>query len=362
MKIIKHGIISAQHAGKLNYHAWPSVITLSDGTLLAGWSGDRYRHICPFGKVLAARSADGGYSWQPPYTILNTPLDDRDAGFCESNGYVTLTSFNNSRAQQRLYAEKNNWSKEHRALAEGYLALVTDADEQRYLGSTLAVSADNGLTFSDPVTLPITSPHGPMQLPDGDLLYIGRAFGDRAKASFGYLAEGIYAMLLSPDGRVKKEPWPVVPATEDALLCEPHAALMPDGSILLAIRAQRKEPKLFTVYLCRSTDGGLTFSAPQPTGWNGSPPHLLVHSSGAVVMTYARRTAPFGQMARVSYDSGHTWSEEIILREDGPDWDLGYPCTAENRNGELVTVYYQRGPETGNQIRYTIWGLETIKP
>ena len=75
-------------------------------------------------------------------------------------------------------------------------------------------------------------------------------------------------------------------------------------------------------------------------------------------MTYARRTAPFGQMARVSRDSGHTWSEEIILREDGPDWDLGYPCTAENRSGDLVTVYYQRSLETGNQIQYTVWRTE----
>jgi hypothetical protein len=196
-----------------------------------------------------------------------------------------------------------------------------------------------------------------MRLPDGDLLYIGRAFGDRAKASFDYLPEGIYAMLLSPDGKVKKAPWLVVPAAEDALLCEPHAALMPDGSILLSIRAQAKEPKLFTIYNCISTDNGMSFSTPVSTGWDGSPPHILVHSSGAVIMTYARRNAPFGQMARISRDSGRTWSEELVLRDDGPDWDLGYPCTAENQNGELVTVYYQRSTPNGNQIQYTIWTI-----
>lgn len=356
MKIIQHGTVY-KGIGLFAYNAWPSVITLSDGTLLAGWSGDRYRHICPFGRVLAARSNDGGYTWQPPYTVLNTPLDDRDAGLCEANGHILLTSFNNSRAQQRYYAEKGRWSDTHRALAESYLNLVSDEDEQRYLGSTLAVSTDNGHTFSDPVSLPITSPHGPCLLPTGELLYIGRAFGDHAKASFDYLPEGIYAMRLSPDGKIINEPRQVVPAAKGMLFCEPHAAVMPDGSILLSIRAQAKEPKLFTIYNCFSTDNGMSFSAPVPTGWDGSPPHIFVHSSGAVVMTYARRNAPFGQMARISHDNGRTWGAELVLRDDGPDWDLGYPCTTENKNGELVTVYYQRSKSDGNQIQYTIWTL-----
>lgn len=358
MKIIKEGTISRAHASKLCYNAWPSVITLEDGTLLAAWSGERFRHICPFGRVLAARSVDGGYTWTPPYTVQNTPLDDRDAGLCAADGRVLLTGFNNSRAQQSMYAASKKEDVVARsAWTEGYLDLVTDAEELRYLGGTLAVSADNGYTFSDPVTLPITSPHGPCRLPDGNVLYVGRSFSDTTKASFDYLPEGIYAMLLSPAGTVLKQPWLVVPAASDKLLCEPHAAVMPDGTILLAIRAQAKEPKLFTVYTCTSTDSGLHFSAPQPTGWNGSPPHILVHSSGAVVMTYARRTAPFGQMARISYDNGKTWGDEIVLRADGPDWDLGYPCTTENQRGELVTVYYQKTAPQGNQIGFTVWSL-----
>ena len=358
MKILQHGTITPDRNTVFNYNAWPSVITLNDGTLLAAFSGDRYRHICPFGKVLAARSLDGGYTWQPPYTVQNTPLDDRDAGLCKAGGNVLLTSFNNSRAQQRFYLQNKTWTNAAPTLIEGYLDLITNEDENRYLGGTLAVSRDNGHTFSDPVTLPITSPHGPCLLPSGELLYVGRAFSDTAKASFDYLPEGIYAMLLSPDGTVLKTPWLVVPAAGDTLLCEPHAAVLPNGTVLLAIRAQRKEPKLFTVYTCLSTDNGMTFTAPTPTGWNGSPPHLFVHSSNAVIMTYARRSAPFGQMARISRDFGKTWSNEFVLRDDGPDWDLGYPCTAENANGDLVTVYYQRTKEAGNQINYTIWTLD----
>lgn len=358
-EIIKHTVISAKNAGKLNYNAWPSIVSVN-GELLCAWSGGRHAHICPFGKVNAAKSTDGGRTWQPSYTVLDTPLDDRDAGLCAANGSIILTSFNNSRRMQRYYADEYGYKPEVRAFYEGYLNLVTDDDEKRYLGSLTAVSTDGGKTFSEPNVLPITSPHGPCATADGKLLYIGRAFSDNAEASFSYLKEGIYAVKLDARGRMLGRPAQVVPPAEEksTLYCEPHAAALPDGRIILGIRVQNYEKDIFTIYQCYSDDGGKTFSRPQPTGFDGSPPHYLVHSSGALILTYARRRKPFAQIARVSRDNGKTWSEEIILRDDAPDWDLGYPCTAENADGELATVYYQKLGTIGNDICCTVWRLK----
>ena len=75
-------------------------------------------------------------------------------------------------------------------------------------------------------------------------------------------------------------------------------------------------------------------------------------------MTYARRRAPFAECARVSHDSGATWSEEIVLDDTAPTGDIGYPCTAENEKGELVTVYYQHNPGRGSQIYSIIWTVD----
>ena len=362
MTILHRGQISAPLQGKLNYNAWGSILTLEDGTMMSVWSGERYAHICPFGQVLASRSTDGGYSWTPPYAVLRTPLDDRDAGLMQSGDTVLLTSFNNSRDRQRFYAERGKYPSPKREFVESYLNMITDEDERKYLGATVAVSHDNGLTFTEPRPMPITSPHGPLAMPDGSFLWIGRAFSDSAPASFPYLDEGIYAMRLSREGEIVDKPWLIVPAEkeEGTLLCEPHAAIMPDGSILCAIRVQNYTAgrSLFTVYLCRSTDGGVTFSAPQKTGWDGSPPHILVTKSGTVVMTYARRRAPFAECARLSHDSGATWSEEIVLDDTAPTGDIGYPCTAENERGELVTVYYQHNPGQGSQIYSVIWTVK----
>ena len=362
MKILHKGQISAPLNGKLNYNAWGSITTLAGNEMMAVWSGDRYAHICPFGRVLASRSHDGGYTWDPPYPIMNTPLDDRDAGIVKSGDTLIATSFNNSRERQRFYAERGKYPEPKRSFVESYLGLVSDEEEKKYLGATISVSHDGGKTFTEPCPMPITSPHGPLTLPDGDLLWIGRAFTDSAPASFPYLSEGIYAMRLSPEGQVIGEPWMIVPKCEEegTLYCEPHAAIMPDGSILCAIRVQNytNGRSLFTVILSRSTDGGKTFSAPTETGWDGSPPHLLVTRAGDVVITYARRRAPFSECARVSHDSGYTWSEEIVLDDTAAVNDIGYPCTAENEAGELVTLYYQHNPGQGSQIYTIIWKAE----
>ncbi len=226
MKIIKHGFVSPAQPEGQRYNAWPTVIALSDGTLLAAWSGERLKHICPFGKVLASRSTDGGYTWGEPYIIQNTPLDDRDAGLCEvAPGRILMTSF--SEGRDITYKYLKHWlhaprTTEQRELIEKRAAAITDADEERYLGSTLAVSRDNGYTFSDPVVVDVSSPHGPTMLTNGEILYVGSWAGK----DIGYAAgarRGIFALRLSADGQVIGEPQLVAatPTEGDIVFCEP---------------------------------------------------------------------------------------------------------------------------------------------
>lgn len=358
MKIIKHGFVSPKAKNHFRYNAWPTVITLHDGTLLAAWSGERMKHVCPFGKVMAARSVDGGYTWLPPYCIQDLTIDDRDAGLLHTGNRVLMTSFTNDRKLQREYMERKNHipsTPERKAFISAYLDMITDEDE-RMCGPTLAVSMDNGYTFSDPVLMPLSSPHGPTLLRDGSILMVGRNYDfDR-----GDFVNKISAVLLDAEGHTLCEPWTVAEAPREGVIwCEPHAAEMPNGDILVAIRCDDKPANMRTLYLCRSTDGGRTFSTPQPTGWDGYPAHIFVHSSGAVVLTYSRRLAPEGIRARVSRDNGYTFGEEIVLRDDGLDWDLGYPSTAENGKGQLVTVYYMKEQEgtDENRIQFTLWEL-----
>ena len=55
MKIIKQGFISPKAKDIFGHNAWSTVISLADGTLLTAWSGNRLKHICPFGEEDLAR-------------------------------------------------------------------------------------------------------------------------------------------------------------------------------------------------------------------------------------------------------------------------------------------------------------------
>ena len=81
-----------------------------------------------------------------------------------------------------------------------------------------------------------------------------------------------------------------------------------------------------------------------------------------LLCTYGRRAEPFGCRACVSEDGGRTWpmDQEIILRDDAPNTDMGYPATAEIEPGELLTVYYQIDqPGEKVSIQATRWSLAT---
>lgn len=334
---------------------WPSAARLADGRIAVVASGFRLAHVCPFGKVAIFYSSDGGETWTPPAVILDTPLDDRDAGIAVSGKRVLVTSFNNSRAFQRRLAARDRTPLEQ-ALIGAYCDMVSDEEEEAYLGATCVLSEDGGNTFGKVFRLPVSSPHGPCVREDGSFYYLGKAFSMEDES--GKFPVDRLLSIESADGAHWTQPTEhAMPQREGTLFCEPHALSLGGGRMLAGLRAQ-DDKGLFTVYTATGEDGGRTYGAWRQTGIEGSPPHFMRHSGGAVVLTYGRRIPPYGQRARVSYDGGESWGEEIVLRDEGLNWDLGYPATCECGDGSLLTVYYQRrkgARHTG--IAYTKWNL-----
>ena len=171
---IYHGTI-AESERTLGGFNWPSIARLSDGRLAVVSSGFRLAHVCPFGKVTIQYSSDEGITWTPPAVILDSPLDDRDAGIAVYDNRVIVTSFNNSRAFQTRLAERDRTERE-KALIEAYLATIGEKEEEKYLGATFVVSRNGGISFGKIGRVPVSSPHGPAVLPDGSLFYLGKAF------------------------------------------------------------------------------------------------------------------------------------------------------------------------------------------
>lgn len=109
----------------------------------------------------------------------------------------------------------------------------------------------------------------------------------------------------------------------------------------------------------RSTDDGKTWTfvtKPAPDTGRGNPPSLTRLKDGRLALVYGWRAVPYGLRARISKDKGKTWGDEIVLRADAGNWDIGYPRTALRPDGKLVTVYYYNDDQDGERyIGATIW-------
>ena len=78
-------------------------------------------------------------------------------------------------------------------------------------------------------------------------------------------------------------------------------------------------------------------------------------------MTYGHRRPPFGNQARISDDHGKTWSESLIISEDGTWEDLGYPSTVQLSASRFLTIWYERKKgEKRALLRQAIWELNSI--
>lgn len=340
MRITRIGeptVIMSNPGSKHNYFGWPSVARLQNGKIAVVASGFRLRHVCPFGKTVIAYSEDEGEHYTCPAPVIDTTLDDRDGGITAfGKSSVIVTSFNNTVEFQKCH--------QNPPYLTGYLNEITKEEEKRDLGVTFRISHDCGVTFGPIMKSPITSPHGPVELPGGNLLWIGRRFSsnDRVQSD-----DCIEAHLIHPDGSMEYvgRIGDITLDGQPLLSCEPHAILLNDGSILVHIRAQARsfeDERAFTIFQTISHDGGKTWEPPYPLldRLGGSPPHLFRHSSGVLLCTYGVRVAPYKISVMFSNDEGKNWETGHDLYINGVDDDLGYPATAECADGSLLTVFY----------------------
>ena len=158
------------------YHGWPTLARRKDGELLLVCSGGREGHVCPFGRVELTTSRDGGRSWTWPRTLLDSAIDDRDAGVVEAaDGSLVVTTFTSLAYEPLLKRMRANPGGDAARLARWTAAdeRLSPADRRADLGTWALRSTDDGRSWSIRTAVPLDSPHGPVLLADGRLLYAG---------------------------------------------------------------------------------------------------------------------------------------------------------------------------------------------
>ncbi len=330
-----------------NYFGWPTSARLKNGKIAVGASGFRLGHICPFGKSVISYSDDEGETFTAPAAVIDTVLDDRDAGLCPfGNNGLIFTSFNNNVEFQRKNNQKRTDSPQ-KTYIDAYLDNITEGAEQKALGNTYRISNDNGTSWGPILKSPITSPHGPIELRSGSILWVGTSYQN------GY---DITAYEINTANGKMEYAGKIDTSNIKALgriPCEPYAIELDNGKILCHIRADRfGENSAFTLYQSESTDGGKTWSEPNQilADRGGAPSHILKHSSGVLIATYGYRSLPYGIKVMFSYDGGKSWSEGEYLYSNDISWDLGYPSTVELSDGSLLTIFYATTNNEGGAV------------
>jgi len=329
------------------YHGWPTVARRQNGELWVTWSGGRESHICPFGQVHAMTSRDDGKTWTWPRVLLDSAIDDRDSGVIETaKGTLLATTFTSLAyepylAKASAFAEltPKGWVTKGMSPAQfarwkACHARLNDVERKAELGQWLIRSTDGGMTWSARLPTIVNSPHGPIQLKSGRLLYAGKQL---------WTADQKIGVCESNDDGLTWQWLADIPTRKGDSAAkdyhELHAVEASDGTLIAQIRNHAKADANWTLQT-ESTDGGTTWSEPHPICF-GNPSHLLKLRDGRLLMTYGHRRKPFGNQARVSMDNGRTWSDEVIISGDGMGGDLGYPSTVELADGALLTVWYE---------------------
>ena len=326
------------------YYGWPTVAKRGS-ELLVVTSGGREGHVCPFGRVELFRSKDSGATWTYPQVLYDGPTDDRDAGICVTDkGTILVTTFTSNayvgmfKEEEKLRAEgkgrPNIWSDGRFEKWRLVHERITDEQREKELGNWMFRSTDGGVTWSERYSTPFNSPHGPIQLSNGNLLYVGDELWTPEHR--------VGASVSEDDGQTWKVAGYIEPREGDDVHAyyELHAVEANDGSIVAQIRNGNPNNSDENLQIV-SKDGGATWTKPRAIGVWGIPSFLSKLNDGRLLMTYGYRRAPLGIQARVSDDNGETWSDAMQIYGDGKTGDVGYPSTVQLDDGSLFTVWYE---------------------
>ena len=315
------------------------LIPLKNGDLLIT-TRDGTEHISRDGDVITLRSRDGGKTWGERQVIAGIEnFDEREAcGVQLKDGTIVVGIFYND-----LYLPDGSYNWEWRSELQF-------TGEKRYLGTYVITSNDDGKTWSKPnyidtKGMPFTDIEGPadapIEMPDGSILMALMAYNVR-----GDMENQASVLLKSTD---KGKTWQYFSTMADdpggklGHFQEPALLRTRSGRLITAIRNTGPDNAIWTTY---SDDDGKTWKPVEKSPMIGHPADLIELADGRILCTYGIRSGrhadPAGIRASFSDDQGETWrvDQEVQIRKDFVNFDIGYPESIQTPDGRVLTVYY----------------------
>lgn len=347
------------------YSSFPSIVRRPNGELLVAFrraperrgilGESKISHTDPNSYLEIVRSQDGGKTWsKKPELMFAHPFGGsqdpcmvqlRDNSIlCTSYGWALL----NPGAVKKLPG-------------------IFHHENFVFLGGYILRSVDGGHTWQEPILPP--SAQGEITL---------NVFGQPVPAyNRGAMCEGrdgrlfwvvasnnslsprkteTHLMISSDKGTTWKYSCPVARDAK-VTFSETSVYETPKGDLVAFIRTDGLDDH---TVVARSVDGGKSFQPWQDAGFQGHPHYALRLPDKRVLLVYGYRHAPFGVRARVldAECTNFSSADEIVLRDDGGNGDLGYPWATMISKTEALAVYYFNIGDGTRHIAGTILSLK----
>ncbi len=342
------------------YSAFPSVVCRPDGELLVAFRRAPERrylgepgssHTDPNSYLVLVRSRDNAATWTTePELILAHPFGgSQDPCMTQlRDGTIVCSSY--------------GW-----ALLRGDAASkVPDTlrhDDFVFMGGYLMRSMDGGNSWQGPIKPPPVSGNvtltvfkepcpaynrGPMVESRDGTLYWAVATQSRLQPRLTEVH-----LMASMDGGLTWEYRTPVARDEKVTFNETALYETPKGALIAFMRTADFDDH---TTVARSTDGGKSFQPWEDAGFKGHPHCATALPDGRILLVYGYRHEPYGIRARVldAEAENISESEEIILRDDGGNGDLGYPWVCAMADGRYLVVYYFNQADGTRHIAGTI--------
>lgn len=285
--------------------------------------------------MVTVRSKDYGRTWDGDHPVLDV-FDRRASGTANAKSLSDLGPID--------YLDKN----------------VLVANNSTDFGTPTArtvvrVSRDRGRSWSPGLTLPLDGLHSLTGInsvlvrPDGTVLIwlfeVGTGGFDRHPLVYALPPRGTdfhFLSFVTP----KQDPLGAADGESPSILFGAHrwfyprGYMLPSGRMLCVLRCQRDPRGIMWTEVYASDDGGRTWSFLSRVNDFGAPGSLVRLPDGRLVIVYGYRLMPSGIRAKVSDDEGKTWGPELIVRDDGGSWDVGYPNAWVTDDGKVGVIYY----------------------
>jgi hypothetical protein len=346
------------------YSSFPSIVRRRDGELLVAFRRAPERrvfgehgttHTDPNSYLELVRSRDGGKTWsQTPELIHAHPFGGsqdpcmvqlRDGSIvCTSYGWAWLPTDVGAKLKD-LYRHGNF------AFLGGYLIRSTDGGHA-WQGPIIPPPTP-GEAVLDPFGKPVPAYNrGAMcEGKDGRLYWVVAA----STSTSGRKTE-THLFISSDKGATWEYSCPVA---KDAKVTFNETSLYetPKGDLVAFMRTTDFDDH---TTVARSSGRGKSFGHWQDAGFQGHPHYALRLPDQRVLLIYGYRHAPFGVRARVLDPecTNLASAEEIVLRDDGGNGDLGYPWATLLSKHRALVVYYFNKADSTRHIAGTLVAIE----